>query len=85
MDKAQEFYVYILKSESTGRHYYGYTQDLEDRLLRHNENRERATKNRGPWKLIYHESFLNRSEAMKREKFFKTYKGWKWLKSEFII
>ncbi|MEO0896431.1 MAG: GIY-YIG nuclease family protein [Bacteroidota bacterium] len=79
------FYTYILRSESSAKHYYGHTQDLEERLLRHNENRERATKSRGPWKSIYFEEFSTRSEAMKREKFFKTYAGWKWLKEQSII
>ncbi|MCI4669484.1 MAG: GIY-YIG nuclease family protein [Bacteroidia bacterium] len=70
----------MLKSEASGKHYYGYTQDLEERLIRHNENRERATKNRGPWKLIYREAFLSRSEAMHRERYFKTFAWRKWLR-----
>ncbi|MGQ0827151.1 MAG: GIY-YIG nuclease family protein, partial [Bacteroidota bacterium] len=30
------------------------------------------TKNKGPWVLVYSESYITRSEAVKREKYFKT-------------
>jgi putative endonuclease len=37
------------------------------------------TKKHMPWELVYYESFETRSEAMAREKFFKTGKGRDWL------
>ena len=69
------FHVYVLRSETTGRFYTGSTEDLDGRLLEHNSNCAAATKNRGPWKLLYSESFANRKEAMARERYFKTGKG----------
>jgi len=47
--------------------YVGCTQDLEDRVQRHNQGRSKYTKSKRPWKLIYHEEYPSRSEAMKRE------------------
>ena len=55
--------------------YTGHTQDLESRLAAHNRGLSRYTKQRGPWVLVYSEEFETRSEAMKREKFFKSGKG----------
>jgi len=69
------YYVYILRSLTSGRFYTGFTADLKDRLKRHNENRERATRKRGPWELVYYEEYDTRSEAIKREYFLKSPEG----------
>ena len=79
------FYTYILQSQSHLTYYYGQCQDLELRLKQHNAGRVRYTKGRKPWKLHYYEVFETRSEAMQREKFFKSIEGYKYLKSEKII
>jgi len=49
------------------RVYIGHTQNLKERLHRHNTNRSSFTRNKGPWTLIYSEEFPSRSLAMKRE------------------
>ena len=69
------YYVYILRSESTGKIYKGSTEDLRRRLEEHTANMVTATKNRGPWKLVYNETHPTRSAAMLRERYFKTGKG----------
>ena len=69
------FFVYILKSLSSGRYYIGQTSNLDHRLNRHNENKVKSTKNQGPWKLCYHEQYQTRSEAMKREIHLKSLKS----------
>jgi len=69
------FYVYILQSEVGKRLYTGFTSDLTQRIGQHNNGVTKSTKNRGPWKLVYHEVFATRSEAMAREKFFKSGQG----------
>jgi putative endonuclease len=67
--------VYVLRSESCGRLYAGSTSNLARRVQQHNENLAAATKNRGPWRLVYQESYPSRGAAMMREKYFKTGKG----------
>ena len=67
--------TYILRSESNGRLYIGSTSDLDVRLQQHNDNLAPATKNRGPWKLVYSENHPDRSSAVRRERYFKTGKG----------
>jgi putative endonuclease len=69
------YFVYVLKSLSSGRSYVGSTNNLQSRLLRHNNNESKATKSKGPWKLMYQEAFPTRSQAVKREIYFKSVKG----------
>jgi predicted GIY-YIG superfamily endonuclease len=47
--------VYVLRSQSCSRLYVGSTSNLERRIQQHNENLAAATKNRGPWRLVYQE------------------------------
>jgi putative endonuclease len=69
------FTVYILQSQNTGYYYIGQTNNFEERLLRHNSNRSKSTKNKGIWKVIRKEFFSNRTDAVKRERQIKSYKG----------
>jgi len=76
------FYAYVLKNPF-GILYKGSTRDLRHRINQHNGQIDYPsfTKKRGPWKLAYSEEFTTRSEAMKRERFFKTGKGRDFLKT----
>ncbi|MCJ7739971.1 GIY-YIG nuclease family protein [Candidatus Microgenomates bacterium] len=69
------FYTYIIKSKTTERYYIGSTQNLEERLIRHNSGLTKSIKNRGPFKLIYNERYNTRQEAYRRERQIKRYKG----------
>ena len=71
------YYVYILRCESkkTGNKslYTGSTQDLQKRIDQHQKG-QGAKYTRGKYLLLaYFETFLTRSEAMKREYEIKTY------------
>ena len=79
------FYAYILKSLKDNTYYYGSTADIKSRLKTHNSGNVKYTKGHRPWKLHYSEMFETRSEAMKREKFFKSIDGYIWLKKRNII
>ncbi|MEA3499604.1 MAG: GIY-YIG nuclease family protein [Candidatus Marinimicrobia bacterium] len=69
------FYTYVLLSEKDNKLYYGYTKNLKLRIEQHNNGEVRSTKYRRPLKLIYFEGCLNKNDALKREKYFKTYYG----------
>ena len=70
------FIVYVLYSEKHNKIYIGYTSNIEQRLLSHNELGTKGyTLRYRPWKLIYTESFLLKLDAMKREKQLKSAKG----------
>ena len=79
------YFTYILKSTISGRYYYGHTQNLEQRLKQHNSGKTRSTKAYKPWEVHYHETFETKSEAYRREMFFKSIDGRIYLKSENII
>ncbi len=69
------YYVYILKSEKTSKLYKGFTANLKRRFKEHNSGNSKYTKDKGPWKLIYYEAFLNEKDARQEETFLKTGKG----------
>ena len=69
------YYTYVLYSKKFDRIYIGYTDNIYFRLKRHNEGLVKSTKAYRPWKLLYHEEFPTRTEAMKREKELKSHKG----------
>ena len=77
------FYAYALENPK-GVLYKGSTGNLEYRLNQHNGKTlfNSFTKKRGPWILVYYESFRSREEARVREMFFKTGKGREFLKSK---
>ncbi len=79
------FYAYVLKSVSYKTHYYGSTEDLERRINEHNSGKMKYTKGRRPWVLHYYEVFETRSEALRREKFFKSIDGYLYLKANGLI
>jgi len=68
-------FLYILQSETTGRFYIGSTDDLERRLSEHLRGHSRATRGRGPWKLVYSEEFQSLLEARRRELEIKRWKS----------
>ncbi|MBI5700354.1 GIY-YIG nuclease family protein [Candidatus Saganbacteria bacterium] len=69
------FYIYILEND-VNKHYIGYTsKDPIERLEEHNRSKGNWTRYKGPWKLVYQESFLTKEEASRREKQIKNYKG----------
>lgn len=61
------FYVYILQSNTDGTYYIGSTDNLEDRVARHNQGRSKYTRAKRPWNLVYSEEHPDRSAAARRE------------------
>jgi putative endonuclease len=79
------YFVYILKSEKTGKTYTGHTIHLEKRILEHNSGKSLSTRRNRPWKLGHHEEYNTRSEAILREKYYKSVEGRMLLKNQGII
>ena len=69
------FYTYILQSQKSGRYYIGHTSNIDERLEKHNTGKVIATKNKGPWLIIYHEQYETKSEANSRELYIKSMKS----------
>jgi putative endonuclease len=62
------YFVYILYSENHDKYYIGQTNNIEERLKRHNAGSEKATRPYLPWKMIWSTEKISRSEAMLLEK-----------------
>ncbi|MBS3767351.1 MAG: GIY-YIG nuclease family protein, partial [Candidatus Cloacimonetes bacterium] len=56
------YYLYILKNKK-GSYYIGTTNNIIRRIQEHNNGKSKATKNRGPWNIVYTEKFRTRSQA----------------------
>jgi len=69
------YYVYVLKSQKTGKLYIGLTSNLKNRFLEHNSGTEKSTKYGVPWTLVYYEAFLSKLDASKREKQIRSFKS----------
>ena len=61
------YFVYIIYSSALDQHYTGHTENLEDRMFRHNNSGSKATKKTNDWNLVYTETFETKSEAVHRE------------------
>ena len=69
------YYTYVLQSLKDLNFYTGFTKDLKLRFEQHNKGLVESTKNRKPFELIYYEACINEADAVKREKYLKTYNG----------
>jgi putative endonuclease len=69
------FYTYVLQSELDGDFYVGFTKDLKLRFEQHEKGRVDSTKRRRPPKLIYYEACASQEDALRRERYLKTYNG----------
>ena len=73
------YFVYIIESLKDGTYYVGSTQNLSERLERHNQGRSTYTKIKRPWKLLYSEEHIDRSRAIIRENEIKARKSKKYI------
>jgi putative endonuclease len=81
----KDFWVYVIRSQSSNRIYIGHTEDLERRLLQHNDPQNTLSlytkRFKGPWEAVYSERHSDRSAAMRRERYLKNSRGRAFLKS----
>ncbi len=75
------WYVYAIESLTRKYIYVGQTSNVEHRLHRHNEGRERTTRPYRPFRLILCEAYATRAEARKREVYLKSGIGKEFLKA----
>lgn len=77
--KVKHYCYLVLCSDNTL--YCGYTNNLNKRIAAHNSGKgAKYTKTRLPVKLVYNETFDNKSDAMKREWQIKQYTRYQKLK-----
>ena len=69
------YFVYVLFSLKDKKLYTGFSTNLERRIFYHNHGLNQSTKNRRPLILIFHEDYINKNDALRREKYLKTSSG----------
>jgi len=69
-------YVYVLQSEKDpARHYTGLTDDLAERLRKHNAGEVPATAPHRPWRIRTAIAFHDRQRASEFERYLKSHSG----------
>jgi len=76
------YFTYVLKCRDFDFLYKGHCEDLKERLKQHNSGMTKSIKAYVPFELIYKEEFETRDEAIKREKYFKSAAGRRYLKNK---
>ncbi len=71
-------YTYILYSKSIDKFYVGSTNNIDNRIYRHNKGQSKYTRKGIPWELVHLEKFNNRTDAYRREKQIKNMKSRKY-------
>ena len=69
------FFVYVLKSKLKNFLYVGYSTDYKERIKRYNNGDIQSTKSFRPYKLVFLEVYINKTDAKRRELYLKTTKG----------
>ena len=75
------YFIYVLKSLKDNRTYVGYTNNVEERLKKHNSGQVKSTKYRQPLELLFSEEFKTSQEARKKELYWKNGRGRRKLKT----
>jgi len=78
------YYVYLL-SCSDGKPYTGCTDNLKDRIIRHQKGYVQATKERLPIKLICYFAFTSKYTAFNFEKYLKSGSGRSFIKKHGFV
>jgi len=71
----EHVFIYVLISTLDNKFYVGFTENLQQRLEDHNSGKVPSTSSRRPLNVIYYEAHLSKSDALRREQYFKTSKG----------
>ncbi|MCX6302866.1 MAG: GIY-YIG nuclease family protein [Bacteroidia bacterium] len=74
------FFVYAIVSKKDNRIYVGISQNVDKRIIEHNNGKVFSTKPFIPWLLFHSELAGKAEEARKKEKYFKTAAGKKRLR-----
>ncbi len=60
-------FLYIVQSTKNRQFYIGSTPDYKKRLIEHNQDLCKATKGRGPWRMVFVQKFETLKQARQAE------------------
>ena len=70
-----EYTTYILFSGIKNKYYIGFTSNLEERIIRHNQKSKGFTGNVNDWEVVYIEKYETKELAQQRELQIKSWKS----------
>lgn len=79
------YYTYILRSITDGSFYKGHCENIELRIEQHNSGTTKSISHKIPFELAYFETYETREEAIKREIYFKTAAGRKFIRQKLSL
>ena len=65
------FYVYFLSNSKDSSIYVGYTKNVDQRVVQHNQGKTRSLKSKIPVKVVKIEQYKTKTEVRKRELYLK--------------
>jgi putative endonuclease len=71
----KKYYFYIVYSTKLDRYYIGHTNNLEERVRKHNTNHKGYTGVVSDWQVAYSEVYQTKSAAYRREREVKVWKS----------
>ncbi|MDF3128834.1 GIY-YIG nuclease family protein [Kiritimatiellaeota bacterium B1221] len=70
------YYVYRIRSRShPDKSFIGVSRDVKRRVKMHNAGRVEATRESGPWKLVFYAAFSRKQRAQEFEDYLKSPEG----------
>ena len=69
------FYVYIIYSKTADKFYIGVSSNIEERVKKHNSKNKGFTNQASDWVFNYTEVYIEKSDALIREREIKNWKS----------
>ena len=69
------YYIYVLYNSDKSFIYIGYSENLKERVVKHNSGEVKSTKAYLPLTLIFYEAYPSKNDAKRRETYLKSNKG----------
>ena len=77
------YWTYLLENQNDKSWYIGYTSNLKQRITDHQAGMgSKTTSQKDNWKLIYCEGYVDKEDAMGRERYLKSGSGRTYLKRQ---
>ncbi len=78
------YFVYVLENSEDKSWYIGFTDNVERRVREHDNKAggKHTRRKAGKWEIIYYEAYIDKRDALGREKFLKGGSGRKFLKRQ---
>lgn len=78
------YYVYIIQSLHDGSFYTGFTKNLRQRIYNHNSGSNQYASSKKPFRLIWYCAFINKTKALRFEKYLKIGSGFAFARKRLI-